>query len=153
MQLLNGTLVCFVRSEQSQQWPMFRATSTDDGATWSSLVSCKARVTGAAFDTTPGNPGAVIATAHGGLVVIFYRHYSASAHQFYPAYRLSTDGGATFGAEQLLSSSLTYEYVGATMLDPNTIGVVYGADNPAGQDDVNPGVCDLYFRRIGVTGP
>lgn len=146
-QLADDTLVLMARSELADPGNIYRATSTDDGATWSSLAAC----TAGDPDTwlqRPGCPAVVYAPAYDALVCFYRGRQYGSA--FKCCYRISLDGGVTWGSEHIFDAD-NYEYAGAVLLDAHTIGILYSTDNPAGQDVTNPGRCDLRFVAADFT--
>lgn len=81
--------------------------------------------------------------------MVFYRESQLGA-AFRSMYRISRDGGVTWGSGHVLDTG-NYEYAGAVELSPTTVGVLYAVDNPAGQDVTNPGRCDVRFVTLTIT--
>lgn len=134
----NGDLVMFIRSEQASPGDIYKATSTDHGATWSAVSTM-------GFSTQPGMPtGVILPTSQ--RTLLFHRGPNTGNTGIVKMAE-SIDYGASWGSPRTMDT-LPFEYGGACTIDTATIGVMYAVDNPAGQDIVTPGRCDLRFRIL-----
>lgn len=136
----SNDLVMFIRSDESNPSTLYRATSTDDGSTWSSPVSL-------GFSVTPGMPTAVVVPDND-ITLLLHRAPSTQR----AVYRWSSDYGATWSnATPYHPTGYVNEYAGAVAVSGTEIAVLYAVDAGAGEDSANPGQCDVWYVLFTVT--
>jgi hypothetical protein len=135
VELPNGDVVAFARSEATNPGTIWRSVSTDDGVTWSVPTSCS-------FLVYPGMPTAAIFPTSQRLVLAYRRRVDAHS-----VYRWSDDYGVTWSDEHTLMDK-PHEYAGLIALDGATLAGALGWDFADGQDSANPGRCDVSYFEI-----
>lgn len=125
IELPDGTIHAYVRQETSPG-PIYRWTSTDAGVTW-------AGPTALGFNTNPGRPTAIIF----GLgttppIILLYRKPGTSA----AVYRVSLDLGATWGAEQTYSATVSVYAGGFTLRGGALVAIAQALEIGASQANI-----------------
>ncbi len=134
VEFADGRIAAFVRNNDSSGHGfIYRADSTDQGVTWTSLASL-------GFAAFAGRPSALLFPESQALI-LWYRNTTSP---FKAAYRYSFDLGVTWSAE-VLYSNLQYEYGGGYALGPNLVGEVVALENGSS-------VSDVWFLSQSVTG-
>lgn len=127
VELPDTTVQIYVRQE-TNPGPIYRATSSNVGVSWSALGSL-------GFNGTPGRPAAIIyrtGGSQGASPPIMLRYRSTTATS---VYRFSTDLGATWGAETVYSGSPD-EYAGGHFLVGELIATVAAVQVSGSRADV-----------------
>ena len=126
----DGSLLALLRSDTGTK-THHTATSTDNGATWSTPA--------AAFVGT-GRPS--VHQAPDGTVLVMYRSNTAPQPSLL---RASTDNGATWGdAEDFTGSTLKFEYGAFMPLASGATGAVYALEQTANVDS------DIYYVELAT---
>ncbi len=134
VEFADGSISAFIRNNDSSGHGfIYRADSTDQGVTWTSLSSL-------GFAAFAGRPSALLFPETQALI-LWYRNITSP---FKAAYRYSFDLGVTWSAE-VLYSNLQYEYGGGYALGPNLVGEVVALENGGSLSDV-------WFLSQSVTG-
>lgn len=127
----DGTLHMLIREDGNSD--MYRSTSTDDGATWSTPAL--------AFSGTA--PGTHLQLASGAIVAV-YRRDAASKGDMLTVMRTSWDGGATWGSEVVVdSTSGMMMYAQMVEVSGGQVALAYGIESPSTDT-----VSDIWFRYL-----
>lgn len=129
--LPNGTLHMLIRCTTTGDLTMYRLTSTDNGATWSSLV--------AAFGGE-GRPNQVVTTD--GSLACLYRTDIVVGGGLGAVCRVSRDNGVTWGPETTFTwGNGAFVYCHGVEVTPGVIAVAAG-------QEFNNGISDILYLHL-----
>lgn len=134
VELPGGIVRAYTRQDVVNPGPIWTATSSDVGLTWSVWSALN-------WNTVPGRPAATI-TGPGNIITLMYRRTGDGGL----AYRVCSDGsGTVFGGEQLVSA-LSSMYAGGGIVGAaaNEVGYLAALENSASD-------CKVIFVRAQST--
>lgn len=115
LRLPNDDIICFMRSDTANQ--LYKSTSTDDGATWSAPAVV-------AIANASGRPAPLLLS--NGSIALWYRHpNNIRLH----CVRFSSDSGATWGGQMIVSRTAQAVYAQMTEVSSGVIGIAYGDES------------------------